>query len=160
MENDITLAWAVSVDYAKLGARLEAYVETKAQITTLKACVASSCSTHPSISKLPPEIVTAIANALKDIVYVPKIKRWLRAQKCVHNECERVDHFTKQELWKYESWSELPLEEDDDILYQDSLERHQDAVYQHLDKITQPVSHKFATRFAKAKKVSSSANQL
>lgn len=58
MDGKISLAWAVEVDYCQLGARLEAYVETKAQITTFRACVLRSV--FKAVSAMPPELVEMV----------------------------------------------------------------------------------------------------
>ena len=36
-----------------------------------------------------------IDNELRDITYIPKIKEWLKAEKCYTNKCNVRDHFSK-----------------------------------------------------------------
>lgn len=68
----IKLAWAMPVDDVQLAARLEAYVKTKAPVTTLQLCITHAVS-HP-ISNLPPEVVTMVTDHLKQMVYQEKIR--------------------------------------------------------------------------------------
>ena len=99
MREDISLAWAVGVDFPRLGARLEAYVETKAAITTFAAC--KSVSNIPSMTALPVEVLTMIHDALTDMVYLEKLHEWHRAQRCLQGECHARDHSTSKESNEY-----------------------------------------------------------
>ena len=39
MDHHIDIAWALEIPHAQLGARLEAYIETKPTITAFRACL-------------------------------------------------------------------------------------------------------------------------
>lgn len=151
MDGKISLVWAVEVDYPQLGARLEAYVDTKAQITTLKACVA-----HPEarpVSKLLVELVSMVGDALKDIVYTQKIPEWHQGARCVQNECVGRDHFKTSELSTRFEDDVIPDTED----FEESLERHMGIDDEHLHKITPTAPSKNGgtrSKFMKCKKVS------
>ncbi|KAL9595980.1 MAG: hypothetical protein Q9219_006103 [cf. Caloplaca sp. 3 TL-2023] len=91
----VNLAWAVEANYIQLAARLQAYAETKAAITTFQACVRAS--TGSCMSSLPYELIRMVSDELKDTIYRKKIKKWLRAQKCIENSCKTQDHFSNAE---------------------------------------------------------------
>ena len=102
MEGNISLAWAIEVDQAQLGARLEAYVSTKAAITTLRSCLARYLlppSVHIQNRNIPQEVIDLIADAVKDAVYIPKVQDWTRSQKCVQAKCLVLDHFKPGEFY-------------------------------------------------------------
>lgn len=149
MQDAITLAWAVNVEHAQLGARLEAYVETKAAISTLRACVAHS--DIPSMSSSPPELMAMIAGALTDLIYKRKIHGWNIARECVENICKTPDHFTEAELED----KEYPWDSDsEDYLWPESMEIHRNTIEDHVQKITLPMSSNAARKFARCKEVS------
>ncbi|KAL6712983.1 hypothetical protein ACLMJK_009379 [Lecanora helva] len=129
---NINLAWAVPVDHAQLGARLETYVETKAAITTFRACL--SHSSIPSMRNLPPEVMEMIAAALKDIAYVPKIRGWNRASKCVANNCKLEDHYSESDV-RGAYFACDYSKHADEMLFEYYLERHPVAMKNHLRKI-------------------------
>ncbi|KAL8703709.1 MAG: hypothetical protein Q9201_003110 [Fulgogasparrea decipioides] len=158
MPGNISLAWAINVGHAQLGARLEAYVETKAAITAFKACVRHT--TIHSMSQLAPELVEIIADALKDTVYLRKVPQWLSERKCLLNECRSRDHFTKAERYDclldvlMEVDYDLCSDDEDDYLLEQGMEIHDEIVLSHLDKITIPASGKRTIgRFARCKEV-------
>ena len=72
----ILLAWAVPVDLAWLGARLFAYVRTKATITTLR--LVSKNSPLTACRSLPEEIISLIAIEVREMVFQLKIDDWVK----------------------------------------------------------------------------------
>lgn len=86
MRAHISLAWAINVDHAQLGALLEAYVFTKATITTLRACMS-----HLS-KPLPTELIDLIGDVLKDTTYRSTIAAWNSARFCVKPNCQPIHH--------------------------------------------------------------------
>ena len=66
--------WALEVDDTRLGARIEAYVLTKAQITTFRLVV-QNYNLGP-LHSLPAELVEGIFNELKDLVYKDRMAYW------------------------------------------------------------------------------------
>ena len=64
---DIIMAWATPVSVAQLGARLFAYVETKAAITTFRLVLRHISLT--ACRKLPEEVVSLITSKVRDIAF-------------------------------------------------------------------------------------------
>ena len=145
MDSKISLAWAVSVNYAQLGARLEAYVETKPTITTFRACL--PLSPIPSVSNIPREVVELIEEALKDMVYFPKVRDWLKDCKCIRNECGFRDHFPEED-------DDASIYSEDEIEWDGRSERHQEILDEHIHKVTVPSSNHIVGKFARCKEVS------
>ncbi|KAL8964253.1 MAG: hypothetical protein Q9183_004584 [Haloplaca sp. 2 TL-2023] len=90
---------AVKVNPAQLGARIEAYVETKAAAETLKACIAHS--KNASLSKVPLEVTRMIIDELQDSTYRNKIPQWVQGCKCATGECSPRDHLTGSQLREF-----------------------------------------------------------
>ena len=145
MDSKINLAWAVSVNYAQLGARLEAYVETKPTITTFRACL--PLSPIPSVSNIPREVVELIEEALKDMVYFPKVRDWLKDCKCIRNECGFRDHFPEED-------DDASIYSEDEIEWDGRSERHQEILDEHIHKVTVPSSNHIVGKFARCREVS------
>ena len=145
MKDGICLAWAVRVeDYSQLGARLEAYVEAKATITTFEACKLHASSSS-LLKQLPKEIMREIAEALTDMIYIPKIKYWQRVQKCLNGRCRTKDHQSSH----YSSYYD---EDDSDCCsYESAFEEHQETLEDQIHKLENEDSEK--SRFAFCKKV-------
>ena len=81
----LTLGRAISLNYAQLGARVEAYGQARDALTHLKLC-----QQHTDIQpfhNLPPEIVRLIAKTLQNVLYCEKIVLWRQAQQCCRGEC-------------------------------------------------------------------------
>ena len=81
MPSDIIVAWAIPVSLAQLGARLFAYVETKAAITTFR--LVARDTTVTACHSLPEEIKSLIASKLRDIVFKHRMKEWVKIRKCL-----------------------------------------------------------------------------
>ena len=150
MDSKISLAWAVSANYAQLGARLEAYVETKPTITTFRACLPRS--PIPSVSNIPLEVIETIEGALKDMAYFPKVRDWLKDCKCIRNECGFRDHFPDDD--------DVSIDSEDDITWGERCERHQEIIDDHVHKVTHPASDPIVGKFARCKEVSHYARFL
>lgn len=76
---EIIVAWATRVSIAQLGARLYAYAETKAKITTFRFVVR-----HTNLiacRKLPEEIISLI-----DIAFKQRMKNWVKIERCLTYE--------------------------------------------------------------------------
>ena len=94
--NIITLAWAVPVDAPSLGARLEAYAETRAASHIFTLCVKHAVGSR--MGQLPPEIVQNVCSALWDSAFDAKIEDWRKAHACLSNACKTFDHFSEDAL--------------------------------------------------------------
>ena len=130
MDDEINLAWAVQVDEALLGARLESWFRTKAAITTLERCAPHIQSL--SATGVPAEVINIIGNELKDIMYREVVVAWLDAQRCWENRCNTEDHFRKREFRDYD--------EDYDDVWWELNERHKAIINRCLHKIGLAVS--------------------
>lgn len=96
MANNLTVAWARPVDTVKLGARLEAYVDARAVITTLRMC-AKYAPLDFFLAKLPPELISIIGALAQDAVYEDHRQSWELAWKCCQGTCCSKHHRSKQE---------------------------------------------------------------
>ena len=143
MDSKINLAWAVGVNYAQLGARLEAYVETKPTITTFRACLPHS--PIPAVSNIPLEVIETIEEALKDMVYFPKVRDWLQDCKCIRNECGFRDHFPERD--------DASIDFEDDVEWDGRIQMHQGILDDHVHKVTHPASNRTVGKFARCKEV-------
>lgn len=91
-QNDIILAWAMPVNLAQLGARLETYAITKAAITTFQIAARNKMLATPHT--LPEEIICIIASKVRDVVFKPKMKVWAQVSRCLANECTNLSHLS------------------------------------------------------------------
>ena len=66
-KSSIIMAWATPVSLAQLGARVEAYVETKAAMTTFRLAVRHS--TLAVLHNIPEDIMEMIAGNVGDSVF-------------------------------------------------------------------------------------------
>ena len=78
-KNSIVIAWATPVNLAQLGARLEAYAETKAAMTTFR--LIARHTTLAALHNLPEEILEMIAGNVRDSIFRKKWRTWTRIGK-------------------------------------------------------------------------------
>ena len=149
MDHHIDIAWALEIPHAQLGARLEAYIETKPTITAFRACLRQL--RLPPKAEIPPEILQMILNALRDATYEPKISMWDQGRRCLQDDCETVDHFTRDYIadYKFTHPSEI-----DELLWKERTEQHLITVEDYLLKFEPPKSPE-SRKFAMYKAVSS-----
>ena len=94
-ENSIRLVWVVPVDPDDLIARVEAYSETRPQVSALQQCREDGA---PSlIAKLPTEVAEMVVSELEDSVYRDKITPWLRWRECRNDTCTDESHETPRD---------------------------------------------------------------
>ncbi|KAL8867974.1 MAG: hypothetical protein Q9174_005304 [Haloplaca sp. 1 TL-2023] len=139
-DGSVSLAWAIEVKATQLGAHLEAYVVTKAAITTLKACMAhSKGSSMQAMSKVPLEVTEMIADALKESTYRDRIPHWLRGQKCTAGKCSPGEHLTGSKLQDFlcngGEDKEMDDIDPDNPIEDEILENHQRTMEDYLRKI-------------------------
>ena len=102
---DITIAWATPVDPVALGARLEAFAETKAATSTFRLC--AKYASDSSIERLPPEIIENISSAALDLAFSERIHGWIKAHACLVNTCNDDHDFSNDEIdWLKEQFEE------------------------------------------------------
>ena len=85
MTEDVKLTWAIKVDSATLGARLEAFLETREVEALLSICAKKPGAPFPL--DFPLKIIKLIASAVGDMRYKSKIKGWQRAVQCIRGDC-------------------------------------------------------------------------
>lgn len=86
----MTLAWAVSVNAAKLGASLEAYAEAKLAMDNFENYIFVRHS-HSAWGRLPAELVDNIFTHLLALEYAPGKVRWTKAARCAARTCSNFD---------------------------------------------------------------------
>lgn len=94
--NGITLSWATPFDAAELGARMEAYVETKALVLVFKLCVQRAQSEAP-LGRLSPELIEMIATEVHDAAFKKKLKIWHKDLFCCANVCRPSEHLSAEQ---------------------------------------------------------------
>ena len=149
MGHHIDIAWALKIDHAQLGARLEAYVESKSAITILRACLLRL--NLPSNSSIPPEISQMIVDELRIASYKPKIYKWHQGRRCVQDECNLLGHFTRKELADLDYDCSNPAQE---YLWEERREIHDSRVKKYLQRFKPSKSQTLMERFAICKAVS------
>ncbi|KAK0511828.1 hypothetical protein JMJ35_005678 [Cladonia borealis] len=108
--NGITLTWAIPVDAAALGARMESYAETKASIHVFKLCTQHA---HPgaSLGRFSPELIEMVSNEVQNAAFNRRLQIWQDCTRCCANKCRPSKHLSKED---YESLREEHLAEDHD----------------------------------------------
>ena len=147
MEAKISLAWAIEVDSAQLGARLEAYIETKAAVTTLVACLSRyrlPPKAHIPERTIPREIIDLIADAVKDADYEPRVRAWTKSRRCAQNKCETLDHLTQADINGIIRSYVDPRNYNPARLFADSCPKHWAIKTPFLEKITETRPGRFA----------------
>lgn len=85
------MTWAVPVDTVTLGARLEAYVESKASLHTFKLCIQHSQAGR-ALGKLPVEMIENVASIFQQSHFEDRIEEWTEARECEDGDLdERED---------------------------------------------------------------------
>ena len=93
--NGITLTWAIPVDAAELGARMESYVEIKAPVHVFRLCVQRAPSEAP-LRRLSPELVELIATEVYDAAFNKQLKAWQQGISCCEETCRRSEHLSEE----------------------------------------------------------------
>lgn len=83
MERLTRLTWATPVEAHILGASLEAYVESKASITTFKLCAQHGKSSLAPVSTLPAELLNLVAGYIERSFFDEHISVWEESMNCV-----------------------------------------------------------------------------
>lgn len=109
---DATLTWALPVEPAPLLAHTRAYVSTLPALNTLRACNRFGTGPHCHITKLPVELVEAIANYHVVTVRNKELKKCRKLFRCYEDQCSLLDHRSRKEL--LDIYHEVRQECDDD----------------------------------------------
>ena len=116
MTGSINLAWAIPVNTQKLGAQLEAYVESKPFVDAFNLAIRYGLVSRAPIGRLPPELVTMIIGLIREPMLARCEVRWAKYQRCCDNDCTTLDHFTEDEI------RDNPFDPDYEPLDKDDLE--------------------------------------
>ncbi len=153
--SDIIVAWATPVSLAQLGARLFAYVETKAAITTFRLVARDTAVT--ACHCLPEEIKSLIASKVRDIVFKHRMKEWVKISKCLADSCKTLSHVPEAELNSLALMVSSNYAEDDEWLaeqFADSAaEAHQKDVKRYCKALMNLKGHQGKSRLAKCVRV-------
>ncbi|KAL9001421.1 MAG: hypothetical protein Q9188_005453 [Gyalolechia gomerana] len=123
--HDLTIGHAAQVSLSQLCARILAYVETQPSITTLRSSVRHAPSSA-ALHSLPEEMISMVANYLRDMIFEDEIEKWLRLSRCLDGACETSSHLHRDEMAApgYDS----PNSDYDEALVEDAWQRHEEAV--------------------------------
>ena len=94
----LTLAWAVQVSLAQLGASVTAYVDTKATNTTFRLIV--KYTLLKPLRALSEEILIMIAGQLRHMEYSRNMDEWVRISNCLVNTCAPEWHLSQEQVEK------------------------------------------------------------
>ncbi|KAL2047954.1 hypothetical protein ABVK25_011183 [Lepraria finkii] len=125
MTNSITIAWAMPVDAATLGARMEAHAKSKATIHTFRLCVQHAPPGAP-LGRLPPELVEIVAARIQQSLFKKRMKKWKKSVNCAAGDCYPSDHFSQKEILSMKSDLAFCCQTDDegDDSYCERFEMH------------------------------------
>ena len=98
MVNTTTIAWAIPVKVEEAGAGVEAYVASKATVTTFRLCVKYGSIQGASAGRLPVEIVENVVELLREPFFEEMLQKWEKDIRCCVYRCEPREHFTEDEL--------------------------------------------------------------
>lgn len=102
---DVTLTLALPVRVTQLVAHLEAYREALPALDTLRACSRFGKGPQCHINKLPVELVQRIAHYCILPARKEKSMGWVGRLFCYQDECEILDHFSREWLLEnYYDW--------------------------------------------------------
>lgn len=95
---DVTFTLALPVCAAQLGAHLEAYLDTLPALNALRACNRLGKGPACYISKIPAELVQAIAQCYVSPVREEILSRWKTCLNCFEDDCELAHHYSKEKV--------------------------------------------------------------
>lgn len=129
----VTLTWAIPLEVHLLGAGLEAYVESKATVSTLRLCAQSADVSKAPLAKLPPEVIPKIVTEIQLQSFEKRLQEWVEGIYCKDGGCRHEEGHYKD--------------------HQINLERH-------IAKLSPPVMQsQEGTKFAKCCKARTSLDQ-
>ena len=116
-----TLAWGVPVDPKHLGAKVQAYVECSAAITTFNLCAKNS---DGKLGCLPPEALTIIVDFVLADRLVPIWNDWDDKLPCCKGNCSIASHQTGELPMREESAADYVAAIDEDTHDGEQARRH------------------------------------
>ena len=97
------VVWGLPVNPAQLGAHLEAYVEMKPAMDTLRLCNRFGRGQEAYITKLPQELISMIELELVRELRIHYHSHWGDELCCLEQDCELYDHFSLEEIEEIEN---------------------------------------------------------
>ncbi len=154
MINSLTVAWAIPVDTAFVGARIEAYVEAKATISMLRLCI-KYAQTGISLGNIPTEMVENVATHVRQSIFESRLEGWQNAMTCCMGECSPRDHINPAE---YLSDMEADSDMEDELMMELRCQgigddEHEEVVLETLSKIGETFVPRKGTDFCTYRKV-------
>ncbi|KAL8766690.1 MAG: hypothetical protein Q9209_006620 [Squamulea sp. 1 TL-2023] len=96
---NVLLAWATQVSLPQLGARLVAYTETRASITTFRLMARKAQFT--SLCNLPEELLAQITSEVRETAFQHEEKMWIQIHACLTNTCTILSHIPQEDIDEY-----------------------------------------------------------
>ena len=107
------VVWGLPVNPAQLGAHLEAYVEMKPAIDTLRLCRRFGRGQKAYITKLPQELMSMIELELVRKLRIHYYRsHWGDEFSCLEQDCELYDHFSQEEIEEIEDQATSEIDEE------------------------------------------------
>lgn len=133
MFGPVTLTWVIPAEPHLLGAGLEAYLESKATVSTLRLCAQSADVSKAPLAKIPPEVIQKIVTEIQLLFFEKRLQEWVEGNYCKDGGCRHEEGHYKD--------------------HQINLERH-------IAKLSPPIMQsKEGNKFAKCCKVGTSLDQ-
>ncbi|KAL8918046.1 MAG: hypothetical protein Q9208_007568 [Pyrenodesmia sp. 3 TL-2023] len=125
---DLTIAWAARVSLPQLGARLMAFIETRASITVFRLAVQNAPSTV--FGNLPEELIAMIARNVRDMAFERRMKKWVKISNCLTDNCNALSHVHSDEISDINNHEGYNLSEDElqEAFSDEYTERHRHKV--------------------------------
>ena len=95
----LAVAWATPVDPVHLGARVEAYVETKSTISTFRLC-SQYASQGSSLVRLPAEVLELVVAQVQEAEFQDRRQGWAQDLDCCQYDCHPTDHLSAARISK------------------------------------------------------------
>jgi len=92
-----TVAWATPVDPIDLGARIEAYIMTKATISTFGSCIRYAPKNSP-LTQLPAEVQEIVGAHIQETVFKDRRKAWTADLACCGYQGRPGDVYSTDEI--------------------------------------------------------------
>ena len=150
---EVFITWAMPVSVAQLGARLFAYTETRATMTTFRLVTRNSNFT--ACHNLPEEVKSLIASKVRDIAFKQRMKEWVKISRCLANTCTTLSHVPQADIDSLALMVSSNWAEDDEWLAEqfapEAYEAHQKAVRRYCSHL---MNLNGTSRLAKCAKVS------
>ncbi|KAL8754435.1 MAG: hypothetical protein Q9184_005114 [Pyrenodesmia sp. 2 TL-2023] len=132
---DLIIAWATRISLPQLGARLTAFIETRASITVFRLAVKNAPSER--LRNLPEELIAMIASTVRDMAFEQKMIEWVRVNNCLTKKCKPLSHVDSCQIddFSYHEGHDLSQDELEEAFADECTERHQHRVakwYQNL----------------------------